>query len=174
MMYINLVSPEVEAQHRRVRDRVRYLANPEKARARNRAWRKANPEKCRAVRHKRRARLAGNGGDCPPAQFRALRESYGDKCLCCGRTKTEIEQAGLVMVPDHVISVKMSKTVWLPPEYLSSVENFQPLCHAYKKGTGGGCNNRKGEKFIDYRPADCRAALIAYAIMTSGRQKLKA
>jgi hypothetical protein len=101
----------------RERDRKYRAAHPEKfreyhrkryatpaLREHDRKYRAAHREKDCVVRHKRRARKAGNGGSFTAAEFRML----GDRCLCCGKTREELAVLGRVLPPDHVISVKMS------------------------------------------------------------------
>ena len=127
-------------------------ANPEKAREQareqHRKWAAANPEKHRAASHKRRCRIAGNGGIHTAEQFKALCAHFGNRCVCCGRLRK--------LEADHVISVKMSETFMLPLGFLNDIDNLQPLCR--------GCNNKKRSQwlrhkaFVDYRTcphADC-------------------
>ena len=114
-------------------------------------WTKTNPDKARAKTQRHRARKAGNGGSYSPQEWEDLKAMYGNKCLCCGRTEGVLKALHLHLVPDHVISVKLSATVMLPLGFLGSIQNIQPLCHAIIKGSRGGCNQSKCEKYIDYR-----------------------
>ena len=126
-------------------DKVRkfYAANATEQCARAAAWAKANPEAVRLIGHRRRARITGAGGSFTAEQFKAL----GDRCLCCGRTEAELAQLGLMLVPDHVLPIARGGS--------NNISNIQPLCHAYRKGTRSGCNNRKHAKHIDYRGKQC-------------------
>ena len=133
-------------------DRKWRAANPEKARENtrkaNRKWCAANPEKNRAKMHKRRCRIAGNGGIHTAEQFKALCAHFGNRCVCCGQLRK--------LSADHVISVKMGETFMLPLGFLNDIDNLQPLCQE--------CNNKKHSQwlrhksFVDYRTsphADC-------------------
>ena len=121
-------------------------ANPERVCEGKRTWQKANPEKCRAGTQRRKARKLGNGGSFTAEQFIDLCNFYGNICLGCGLTEAELPALGRMLVPDHVIPLA-------PPHSGSNdISNIQPLCHSRKRGSTGGCNNRKGAKYIDYRP----------------------
>ena len=129
----------------RERNRKWRAANPEKASEENRKWKAANPEKCCAASHKRRCRIAGNGGIHTAEQFKALCAHFGNRCVCCGRLRK--------LAADHVISLKMSATLMLPLGFLNDIDNLQPLCQ--------GCNSKKHSQWVDYRTsphADCIAA----------------
>ncbi len=135
----------------REKNRKWRAANLEKARESNRKWCAANPEKCRAKSHKRRCRIAGNGGTHTAEQFKALCAHFGNRCVCCGQLRK--------LEANHVISVKMNETFMLPLGFLNDIDNLQPLCR--------GCNNKKRSQwlrhkaFVDYRTcphADCIAA----------------
>jgi hypothetical protein len=101
-------------------------------------WQRNHPEVYRAVRQRRRARKKNSGASFTAQQWLDLKHSYGDRCLGCGRTEKEIIAAGLKLVPDHVKALVNGGT--------NTIDNLQPLCNGI-----GGCNNRKGRKFIDYR-----------------------
>ena len=113
------------------KDRYRQYrrANPDKVSERKRRWQQANPEKTKAFDSIRRTRKTAAGGSFTSAEWKALVEHYGGKCLCCGRGDVKL-------TADHVIPVAKGGT--------SNIDNLQPLC--------GVCNSRKGEKVIDYRP----------------------
>jgi 5-methylcytosine-specific restriction endonuclease McrA len=77
-------------------------------------------------------RRTGVIGRITPAEWEAILELYGRKCLACGVGEGE----GRLQI-DHVIPVaKGGRT---------TVDNVQPLC--------GKCNRKKGTKSTDYRPA---------------------
>jgi hypothetical protein len=144
----------------RAYDKVRYWSDPEKHRKRAKdhrndpigheavlkavqKWGKSNPDKRKATAHRRRARIAGSGGSYTGQEWLDLKEKYGNKCLCCGRTEEELQLVNLELVADHILPVSKGGT--------SSIDNIQPLCHALAKGSRGGCNNKKFDKYIDYR-----------------------
>ena len=72
-----------------------------------------------------------------------LRDFYGHRCVCCGRTEEELSLLGLRIVLDHVVPVSKGGT--------SFIGNLQPLCHTAKKGVGG-CNEHK----CDFHDTDYR------------------
>jgi len=114
-------------------------------------WRQENIEKLRGYTRHRRALKAGNGGSFTNKEWINLKAEHDNKCLCCGRTEAELSLLNLELVPDHILSVKMSKTLMLSLGFLNSIKNIQPLCHAHTKGSKGGCNNQKGAQYVDYR-----------------------
>lgn len=103
--------------------------NPEKVAASNRLWKKNNPEKVAAKNSRRRTQKTKAGGSFTGAEWKALVDHYGGRCLCCGCTDAKL-------TADHIIPVSMGGT--------SSIDNIQPLC--------GKCNSSKCDKIIDYRP----------------------
>lgn len=104
-------------------------ANLESARERERRYQQGNREAYAVYAHNRRTRKTQAGGSHTPAEWKALVNHYGGKCLCCGRTDVKL-------TADHVIPVSKGGS--------SDIDNIQPLC--------GDCNNRKFNKTIDYRP----------------------
>lgn len=121
-----------------------HVARREKEKEYSREWRRKNPEKVRAQRnkywienhdkaiektHRRRARIAGNGGDYTVGEWQDLLDLYEHKCLCCGRSDVKL-------TVDHIIPVFMGGSNY--------IENIQPLCKS--------CNSTKNVKIIDYRP----------------------
>lgn len=120
-----------QANRERAQERNRQWIrnNPDKKRAMLLRWRRANPGTCAAESSRRRTNQTAAGGEFTIAEWRALVDHYGGKCLCCGRT-----DVGLTA--DHVIPVSKGGT--------SNIDNIQPLCRS--------CNSRKHDKTIDYRP----------------------
>ncbi len=92
-------------------------------------WRHENPGANAASRHARRARQNAAGGRYTSAEWQALVNHYGNKCLCCGRDDVEL-------TADHVIPIVKGGR--------SDIDNIQPLCRS--------CNSSKHDKTIDYRP----------------------
>lgn len=64
----------------------------------------------------------------------SLKESYGNRCLCCGRYESELDGP---LEQDHVIPLSKGGSNW--------ITNIQPLCEKCN-GMGG-----KGTKCTDYR-----------------------
>ena len=89
----------------------------------------ANPEIFATYNHRRRTKKTMAGGSYTAAEWKALVNHFGGKCLCCGRDDVKL-------TADHVIPVSKGGT--------SNIENIQPLCKS--------CNSRKNDKTIDYRP----------------------
>lgn len=123
-----------------------YLENKDQYLQRISEWSKENPEKRKAISskygktprgrevsneatHRRRARKTKAGGSFTRAEFRALCERNGHRCLCCGATDVKL-------TPDHVVSIVAGGT--------NDIGNIQPLCMP--------CNRRKGAGSTDYRP----------------------
>jgi len=78
--------------------------------------------------HKRRARIAGNGGSYTAKQWKLLCDFYGNKCLKCGAIDKKL-------TVDHVLPTLLGGT--------SNIDNLQPLCLS--------CNCSKHANYIDYR-----------------------
>jgi 5-methylcytosine-specific restriction enzyme A len=85
----------------------------------------------RAGKHRRKARLRGNGGSYTPAEWIALKTQYDNRCLVCGKQEPEIE-----LTVDHIIPLAKGGP--------NTINNIQPLCHL--------CNSLKGTDVKDYRP----------------------
>jgi hypothetical protein len=115
----------------------RYQADPEKHIAAHRKWQRAHPNMVKALIHRRRAMLKGNGGSWTAAEWETLKRQLGHRCVGCWKTEKEINVLGRKLVPDHIIPVVKGG--------LNDITNIQPLCHGR-----GGCNNKKGKKYIDY------------------------
>ena len=103
--------------------------NPEKRAASSQKWKQSHPEVVNATSHRHRTRKTEAGGSYTAAEWKALVEHYGGKCLCCGRDNIKLSA-------DHVIPVAKGGS--------SNIDNIQPLCKS--------CNSRKGDKTINYRP----------------------
>jgi 5-methylcytosine-specific restriction endonuclease McrA len=96
--------------------------------ARARIWRRAHRTSIRQTQiNRRNARAEGNHSI---AEWEALLQQYGFRCLACGRTEPTIK-----LEADHVVSLFDGGS--------NAITNIQPLCRS--------CNARKGIKTIDYR-----------------------
>jgi 5-methylcytosine-specific restriction endonuclease McrA len=98
----------------------------------DRWWRATHRENCRASWHRYHARKIGNGGTYSAAEWYALCDLWGNKCLYCGATKR--------LTVDHIVPIKLGGP--------NIITNLQLLCRS--------CNSRKGTKIIDYRPSTAR------------------
>lgn len=142
-------------ESRRKKDHERRDGKPELSREASRKWREAHPEYAREWRKRHleesresvrqwearnreheaarsfnyRTRLRGNGGNHTPAEWRAMLDKYGHKCLCCGAI-------GVKLTRDHVLPVELGGS--------GDIGNLQPLCLS--------CNSSKNARYIDYRP----------------------
>ncbi len=96
-----------------------------------RSWKKDHPESRRTAAARRRAYKLSSGGSYTPLEAYVLRQIYGDKCLACGKTSSEIK-----LTDDHIVPLSKGGP--------NTVANLQPLCLP--------CNIGKNDKTIDYRP----------------------
>jgi 5-methylcytosine-specific restriction endonuclease McrA len=94
-----------------------------------RIYRSNNPDKNLEYSRNRRARKMKNCGSITSKEWEDLRNKYGNRCLCCGRS-------GIELTLDHVLPLSMGGE--------HSINNAQPLCRS--------CNSSKNDKHIDYRP----------------------
>ncbi len=117
------------------RERVSRWAHTERGRATRRRWVQDNREARALMRHNRRARKLNNGGSYTTAEWQALCEQYGHRCLACG--------ASVPLTVDHIVPISKGGS--------NDISNIQPLCMP--------CNLQKGVRAIDYRPKDDILAL---------------
>ena len=109
-----------------------YANNSEKERKRLKDWENENKERTLLARrlgkyrHKHRKLSAGRFS---MKEWKSLVLSFGNKCLWCGKTNTEL-------TIDHVVPLIKGGT--------NNIENLQPLCRV--------CNSKKHDKIIDFRP----------------------
>lgn len=129
---------KIKAKVDRWRKTPRYQQYLDRHAAQLRKKYKENPTKAYDKACLRRARKVAAPGHWTQSEWLVLKASFGNKCLACGKSEQELLLLGRKLVPDHIQA--LAKT---GPNYLS---NLQPLCHGR-----GGCNNRKGTKYIDYR-----------------------
>lgn len=157
----NKAHPERVAQIFRENARQYRANNPDKAKATvlaarsknpaaryeaNKRWVENNPERTRLNRraglHRRRNRLAGTW---TAKEWIALKDAFGNICLCCGLSEAQLDALGRKLTPDHVIPVAKGGR--------NEISNLQPLCFGK-----GGCNNRKQMQCTDYRLAEKKVA----------------
>lgn len=136
-------------QENRRRAHEYYASHKEQTSQRYKIWRKENlehktaydieykhnhPEQMIARRKvenaRRRARLINAGGSFTPREWLQLKEKYGNKCLKCGKTESEVK-----ITPDHVVPLALGGS--------NTIGNIQPLCW--------GCNAAKQARIADYR-----------------------
>jgi 5-methylcytosine-specific restriction endonuclease McrA len=94
----------------------------------SRRWDHANREYSQVKTQNRRAKIKGNGGSVTKAEWKALKEKYGNKCLYPGCENTKLTM-------DHIVPVELGGK--------TAIDNIQPLCQHH--------NSSKGAKVIDYR-----------------------
>jgi hypothetical protein len=110
-------------------------ANSQKNTVKMRLWRQRNPDKVKAAKHRRRT--LERDGSWTAVEWATLKRQYGHRCVGCWKTERDLKALGRELVPDHIIPVVKGG--------LNHITNIQPLCHGR-----GGCNNRKGKKYIDF------------------------
>ena len=134
----------------KARSKASILANPKANADIHRRWKKANPEACRASQrrryyarwqhcrdldnirtHARRVIIKTDRGNYTPAEWQAIKERQGFRCLMCGKQEPEIK-----LTVDHVIPVSKGG--------LNTADNLAGLCKP--------CNSKKGTKTLDLRP----------------------
>ncbi len=70
-------------------------------------------------------------------EWLALKRGYGNRCVGCWKTESELTALGRKIVPDHIVPLSKGG--------LNHITNLQPLCHGKS-----GCNNSKGAKYNDF------------------------
>ncbi len=123
---------------RRQRSRAYYEAHKPRAAEYRRRWVEQNRARYRANlrRAKGRRRDQAAGATYRECDWVAMREWFGNVCLCCGQS--------LPLQADHVIALARGGT--------NTIENLQPLC--------GPCNRHKATKSTDYRDPTSLAAFL--------------
>lgn len=116
---------QTHEKEERARKRKYAQENLAKERERRRRYRRENSQ---AIFGQRRARQ-GAGGSFATAEWNALVNHYGNKCLRCGRTDVKL-------TVDHIVPIAKGGS--------SNIDNLQPLC--------ASCNSHKRDMIIDYRP----------------------
>ncbi len=119
------------ADHRedkRTRAAAWYASNAQQARATMAAWRAAHPEAVRAIRHRRRARLAG----VPAERFTLAEVAERDGWCCgvCGRKVDPKAKGRLGKSLDHIVPLALGG-----PHTMANAQ----LAHV-------GCNSAKGDR----------------------------
>lgn len=104
-------------------------AHPEKVATTLREWYKKHPEVVLDQSRNRRARTAEAEGTFTVAEFKALCEATGNRCL-----SPDMDHEG-PLVPDHVVPLSRGGR--------NDISNIQPLCRS--------CNSTKGTRTIDFR-----------------------
>jgi hypothetical protein len=95
------------------------------------------PEYNAACCAKRRIRQSKTGVTWTAKAWMTLKKGYGNRCVGCWKTESELKALGRKLVPDHITPLSKGG--------LNHITNLQPLCHGR-----GGCNNSKGAKYIDF------------------------
>lgn len=118
---------ERKRETNRVSARRVYARDVEKARAKRRASSRRYPEISRVASLNYLARKKQARGSFTTAEWKAVCEKYGYRCLWCGEQKK--------LEPDHVIPLASGGD--------NTIDNIQPLCRA--------CNGRKSNRHLDFR-----------------------
>lgn len=125
------------------RQRAWREAHPERYSEIHSRWKKANPDAMRASANKRRVLIEQQDAHYTTAEWRALKQACGNRCLMCGKPEPEVH-----LTNDHIIPVKLGGK--------NTIENLQPLCGG-RKGKRS-CNSAKHKAIVDYRPLRVRRA----------------
>lgn len=104
----------------RQRARAWFEQHSELVRERARRWSREHPAEKAQQRHARRAREMGAPGTWKASEWRALRQSLGDRCAYCGSTQ--------LLTIDHVIPLVRGGS--------NAIDNLVVACRS--------CNSRKG------------------------------
>jgi 5-methylcytosine-specific restriction endonuclease McrA len=107
-----------------------YYKNPQLRVQQTAEWQKANPDMHQANMNQKRARDLGVKGKVTAEEWTAIKNKYGNICLCCKKPSSERK-----LTVDHVIPISKGGT--------HTADNIQPLCHS--------CNSRKRTSTIDFR-----------------------
>lgn len=97
-------------------------------RAYTKVWREKRRDLVNEYANNRRALEMNSGGKVTAAEWKEVKERYGNKCLRCGRDD-------LRLTMDHVLPLSKGGS--------NTIDNIQPLCKP--------CNSSKRTKHIDYR-----------------------
>lgn len=120
---------------RREIDRLRSIKfnaeHPKERNERDKRYRQSHPDHATRMVQNRRALKLKIGGVVTQEEWDNLKEKYGNKCLCCGKTDIKLTM-------DHVVPLFVGG--------LHEIDNIQPLCLS--------CNSKKHIKIIDYRPSE--------------------
>jgi 5-methylcytosine-specific restriction endonuclease McrA len=112
--------------------RKHYELHQDEIIARTKKWGQDNPDKVKQAQannsRKRRAAKHASPGNFTAEEFKALCESYGNKCLACGDTEAALQA-------DHIVPLTRGGS--------NDIDNIQPLC--------GTCNRKKFVSIVDYR-----------------------
>lgn len=127
LMRLRLPIPRIVAKSPSQRTKEYRIRYPETVKAFNDRYRPANLDKFAQYARLRRALVAGADGSFSLAEFKALCDQYGNKCLCCGKLGK--------LTADHVVPLAKGGS--------NSISNIQPLCSR--------CNSRKHVRIVDYR-----------------------
>lgn len=110
------------------RQREKAWYKTERARETSKKWREENKERIRVSNRNRKSALKNVAGSLSLEEWQEIKDMYGNKCLCCGRSDVKL-------TIDHVVPIKLGGS--------NTADNIQPLC--------GSCNSRKNTKIEDYR-----------------------
>lgn len=110
--------------------------HPDDYQAIHRKWKAGNKDAVNAATHRRRSRLAGNGGAFTAAEWAELKALCGHRCLLCGRGEPKCR-----LTVDHIVPTALGGS--------SAIWNLQPLCKP--------CNSRKHVQRLDLRPPAAQA-----------------
>ena len=105
--------------------------NPEKVRLRKAKYDASDAGRInsKAKAHRRRARIKANGGSFSAAEWTALVERCGNRCVACFTPST-----AAALEPDHIVPIALGGS--------NAISNIQPLCRS--------CNARKAAKVHNY------------------------
>ncbi len=105
-----------------------YKQNVDQCKLRSSNYAKKHPEWNRQNSRNRRATIRGSLGKILKGEWEELCNSFGNKCLCCGKND-------VLLTLDHIVPLKLGGS--------NTIDNAQPLCLS--------CNSKKHTKVIDFR-----------------------